>query len=98
MITDSDFHYADWLLSEWARWVKSEFMGTSLSRSKGKGHPLMDDATCLSIDMAVARCEPATKKIIKRLYLWRDISIEPDVLKHYIEDFMRAYHARSEAA
>lgn len=98
MITESDFHYADWLLNEWARWVKSEFMGTSLCRSKSDGHPLMDDETCLAIDMAVAACEPQTKKILKRLYLWRDVSIEPELLKRYIEDFMRAYHARSQAA
>lgn len=98
MITDSDFQYADWLLNEWARWVKSEYMGTSLDRRKSTGHPLMDDTTCLAIDMSIARCDESTRKLIKRIYLWNDLSISPEVLKRYIEEFMRAYHAHVEAA
>ncbi|EMM8493365.1 hypothetical protein [Pseudomonas aeruginosa] len=93
MITDSDFHYADWLLIEWARWVKSEFMGTSLDKKASvRSAPILDDETGLAVDRAISRCDQSTRKIIKRVYLWQDISIEKSVLRRYISDFMGAYY------
>lgn len=93
MISESDFNYADWLLNEWARWVKSEFMGTSLDKKDRSGSaPILDDETGLAVDRAIARCDQSTRKMLKRVYLWQDISIAKDVLRRYIQDFMGAFY------
>lgn len=89
---DADFHYCDWLLNEWARWVKSEFIGTSLAKSSTKGGRLLDDETALATDMAIARCEPSTRKLIKRVYLWRDISVSEAILSLHLRGFSREYN------
>lgn len=88
---DADFHYCDWLLNEWARWVKSEFIGSSLSKSKSAGSRLIDDETALATDMAIARCEPSTRKLIKRVYLWRDISVSEAILAMHLRGFRQEY-------
>ncbi|MGF6694771.1 hypothetical protein M2318_004860 [Metapseudomonas resinovorans] len=91
-MTEGDFNYADWLLSEWARWVKSEYIGEGLGKGRSGLAPTLDDETGLSVDMAIARCEPSVRKLIKRVYLWRDISISKEALRAYLKDFMRAFY------
>lgn len=89
---DADFHYCDWLLNEWARWVKSEFIGSSLSKTSPSGGRLIGDETALATDMAIARCEPATRKLIKRAYLWKDISVSEAVLAMHLRAFSQEYN------
>lgn len=88
---DADFAYSDWLLTEWARWVRSEFVGSSLSKAKAGASRLLDDETALQVDMAIARCEPSTRKLIKRVYLWRDISISEAILAMHVRGFTKEY-------
>ncbi|WP_312964575.1 hypothetical protein [Stutzerimonas kunmingensis] len=92
MISEGDFFYADFLLTEWARWVKSEFVGTSLEKPTASLGACLDDETGLAVDMAIARCEDSVRKTIKRVYLWRDMSIDKAILRKYLSDFMRTYH------
>jgi hypothetical protein len=89
---DADFHYSDWLLTEWARWVRSEFIGSSLTKSKGVGARLINDDTALAVDMAIAKCSDSTRKLIKRVYLWRDISISEAVLAMHLRSFTQEYN------
>ncbi len=96
-MTDADFAYSDWLLTEWARWVRSEFVGSSLSRARGTGGRLINDDTALQVDMAIARCESPTRKLIKRVYLWRDISVSEAILAAHIRDFTKEYMHRDAA-
>lgn len=90
-MTNSDFHYAEWLLVEWARWVKSEYIGGALDRGRVGRVRLIDDETGLAVDMAIARSEEGTRKVLKRAYLWCDISISRQHLCRYLSEFLRNY-------
>lgn len=91
MISEEQFNYYDLLLMEWGRWVRSEYIGNSLAKfSTSIGTPINDD-DALAIDLAVARCNEGTRKLIKRVYLWRDITIDARILKQHINDFVKEY-------
>lgn len=96
-MTDADFAYSDWLLTEWARWVRSEFIGSSLSKSGRAGARLISDDTAIQVDMAIARCEASTRKLIKRVYLWRDISVSEAILAMHVRGFTKEYMHRDAA-
>jgi len=71
--------------------VRSEYIGVSVSRSPAGLKPVLDDDTGIAVDQAIARCEAPTRKMIKRVYLYRNISITPLVLNVYLEEFDRSY-------
>lgn len=92
MISDEEFNYCDLLLIEWGKWVRSEYVGDSLAKFvSGMGSSLKDEEALL-VDTAIARCDEPVRKMIKRVYLWRDISIDERILKQYIEEFSKEYH------
>ena len=92
MISEADFNYYDLLLVEWGKWVRSEYMGDNLAKfTAGIGSSLSDEEG-LQIDRVIAKCADPIKKMIKRVYLWRDVSIDTRVLKQYIGEFYKEYH------
>lgn len=91
MISDAQFNYYDLLLVEWGKWVRSEYTGDNLAKfTSGLGSALTDDEA-LAIDLALARSDESVRKLIKRVYLWRDISIDARILKQHIEEFAKEY-------
>lgn len=90
---DKDQLYADWLLTRWGAWVRTEQIRLDGSRGGPSGPPVIDDEQGVCIDQAIARTAPSTRHVIKRLYFRQDISVPEVLLAPHLTAFMREFYA-----